>query len=342
MTQDLKELNLELERFTRIVNPVIERVLASGVDKRFQPIIKYPVSTGGKRLRPALAIMSCLMTGGKLKDVLYPAAGLEILHNYTLIVDDIIDDGRLRRGKPTCWFKFGQSIAQCIGIDYSAAIFQAANKAKKSVAMSELFARTIKTIVEGEILDILFERSGREVESYVVKNRYRKIKEKDYFEMISKKTSSLMAASCEAGGIIAGAREKELKALRKYGFNLGMVFQITDDILDIFGKEKKFKKKIGKDIEEKKEGNIVILLALKELRPAGRNKLLKIMRKNKVNSRDVRKAMKLIKKTNSRQRAYQLGKRFTLQAKAALEALPQNKWNNTLNCLTEFVFNRER
>lgn len=342
MGQDLKELNLALERFTRAVDPVIERILVSSVNKRFQPIVKYPVSTGGKRLRPALSIMSCLMTGGKLKDALYPAAGLEILHNYTLIIDDIIDDGKLRRGKPTCWFKFGQSIAQCIGIDYSAAIFQAANKAKKPVAMSELFARTIKAIVEGEILDILFERSGREGESYVVKNRYQKIREKDYFEMIGKKTSSLMAASCEAGGIAAGAREKELKALRKYGFNLGMVFQITDDILDIFGKEKKFKKKIGKDIEEKKEGNIVILLTLKELKPASKNKLLKIMKKNKVNPRDVKEAMKLIKKTNSKQKAYQLGKGFTLKAKAALKVLPQNKWNNTLNYLAEFVLNRER
>ena len=112
------ELNLVLAKFRKIVDPVIKRVLISGVDKKFHDIVSYQISTGGKRLRPALAIISCLALGGKIKDVLYPAAGLEILHNYTLIIDDMIDNDQERRGKPTLWSKFGESIAQCVGIDY--------------------------------------------------------------------------------------------------------------------------------------------------------------------------------------------------------------------------------
>jgi len=342
MRQNEKEIDSILVELTKIVDPVIERFLISDVDKKFWPIVKYPASTGGKRLRPALAIISCLLCGGKLKDVISPAAGLEILHNYTLIVDDIIDNGQLRRGKATCWVKFGNSIAQCIGIDYSATIFQTAEKSKNPVIISKLFAKTIKSVVDGEILDVLFERSGREKEPYVVNNRYRKIKEKDYFEMISKKTAALFQASCEVGGISAEANRKKLQALRKYGFNLGMVFQITDDILDIFGQEKKFKKKIGKDIQERKEGNIVILLALNKLSPADKRKSLKIMRKNKINKKDVREAMRLIKKTNSREKAIQLAEKFTEKAKGALKILPQNKWNNNLRDLADFILIREK
>ena len=331
-----------LKKLAKAVEPALEEILVVNTNKKFHPIVKYQALTGGKRLRPALSIISCLMLGGKLKDILYPAAGLEILHNYSLIIDDMIDNSRLRRGKPTTWFKFGNSIAQCVGVYYAASIFLAANKSKKPTFISEALAKTIKTVFDGEILDILFERSGRENEPYVVKNRYRDVTEKDYFEMISKKTAVLFQASCEVGGICAGARNKQLEALRKYGFNYGMTFQITDDILDIFGKEYKFQKKIGGDIEERKEGNAVILCALKELSSVDRKKLLGILRKGKVRKKDIKEAMKLIDKTNSREKAHNMAERFAKKAKDALAVLPQNKWNDILAALVGFSLKREK
>lgn len=339
--QDKEKLNSILTELTKKVDPVMKKTLISGVDKKFQKVVSYQITTGGKRLRPALAIICCKMLGGKIKDVLYAAAGLEILHNYTLIIDDVIDKSTLRRGKLTTWSKFGKSVAECVGVDYSAAIFQAVNKSKAPVLISEFFTNTIKVIIDGEILDILFEKSGRNDESYVMKNRYRKIREKDYFEMIGKKTASLLQTSCEIGGICAGAKEKELTVLRKYGFNIGMAFQITDDILDIFGEEKKFRKKIGRDIIEGKKGNIIILLTLKELNLADRNKFLKIIKKDKISKKDVREAMTLIEKTDSRQNAYQLSESFTEEAKKDLKTLPQNKWNETLRILADFTIKRE-
>ena len=331
-----------LQDLSKAVEPTLEKLLVFNTDKKFQPIIKYQASTGGKRLRPAMSIISCLMLGGELKGIIYPAAGLEILHNYSLIIDDMIDNSRLRRGKPTAWFKFGSSIAQCVGVYYAASVFLAANKSKKPTLISEVLARTIKTVFDGEILDILFERSGREDEPYVVKNRYREITEKDYFEMISKKTAVLFKASCEVGGICAGGRNKQLEALRKYGFHYGMTFQITDDILDIFGEEHKFQKKIGKDIEERKEGNAVILCALKELSPVDRKKLLGILRRGKISKGDIREAMELINKTNSREKAYNMAERFAKKAKDALAVLPQNKWNDILATLVDFTLKREK
>lgn len=293
-------------------------------------------------MRPTLSIISCQMLGGKIKDVLYPAAGLEIMHNYTLIVDDIIDNSLLRRGKPTLWAKFGRSTAQCVGIDYSAAVFQAANKSNNLVKTSELFAKTLKTIAGGEILDILFEQSGRKEEPYAVKNRYYNIVEKDYFKMAGKKTASLFEACCEAGGIAAQAKKKELAALRNYGFNLGIAFQIQDDILDIFGKEKNFGKVIGGDIAERKLGNIVILYALKELKPAGRKRFLRILRKEEIRKSDIKEAVKLIEKTNSREKAEALAKKFIEKAKGQLSYLPQNNWNKLLSQTADFIKERKK
>jgi geranylgeranyl diphosphate synthase type I len=335
------KLNLIFKTITKTIDPVIEELLDFYVDKKFRKIVKYQILTGGKRIRPALIITCCKLLDGRIKDATYPAAGLEILHNYSLIIDDIIDNSNLRRRKPTLWAKFGRTIAQCISVDYTAAAFQAANRSKEPVKISELFAKTMKIVVGGEILDILFERTGREGEPYIVKNRYQKIGEKDYFEMISKKTATLFQTCCQVGGICAKAKERQIEALSNYGFNLGIAFQIKDDILDIFGKERAFGKKIGKDVKERKGGNIVILFALKKLNLANKKKLQKILRKRRINKNDIEEVINLIKKTDAYQKAYQLGKNFIGEAKKNLLLLPQNKWNNILREIADFVMERE-
>jgi len=336
------KLNLILNAISKLVEPAIKKVLTSYVDTKNQEIVKYQVSTGGKKLRPALAIICSQLLGGKLKDVLYPAAGLEILHNYTLLIDDIIDNSNFRRRKPTTWFKFGDSIAQCIGMDYAAAIFQTVNLSKKPVKISELFAKTLKTITDGQILDILFEQQGRKKEFYVVKNRYQNITQKDYLEMISKKTAILFQTCCEIGGLCAGAEKKKITALKKYGFNIGMAFQIRDDILDIFGEKESSFKKIGKDILERKRGNIVLLFALKELSEKEKEKILTIIRKKKIKEKDIKQAVKLINQTNAYQKCYQFGKNFINKAKENLNFLPKNKYNNILREFADFILEREK
>ncbi len=334
------ELKSILNKYSKLVEPVIEKILNSYVDKKHQKIVRYQILTGGKRLRPALAIICCQLLGGKVKDVLPAAAGLEILHNYSLIIDDMINNSNLRREKPTCWFKFGRSIAECVAVDYSAAVFQAANRSKYPVEISEIFAKTTKTIVDGEILDILFEQSERENEKYVIENRYNEITEKDYLGMVSKKTTALIEACCEIGAIVAGAKESERRALKNYDFNLGIAFQIKDDILDIFGKEKEFGKKIGKDIEERKLGNIVIFYTLKELSRKEKEKFLAILRKSKIKNKDIKEGLKLINKTKSKEKSFLLGERYIKEAKESLKNLPQNKWNKLLAEIANFVLER--
>ncbi len=322
-----------LETVGENIKPSLRELLGAYLDKETKNIAYYQIAVGGKRLRPALAIASCLLLGGKMKDVLYPAAGLEILHNNTLIIDDIIDHSLLRRNRPTAWAHFGKSIAECLSLAYSVSFSQAAIKSKEPLKISETFIKAMKMIVEGEILDILFEQSGRQEEPYIIKNRYLKITEKDYFKMIRKKTAFLFQSCCEVGAICSQAKEKEIKALKNYGLKLGIAFQIKDDILDIFG---------GEDIKERKLGNIVILFSLKELPSKDKNKILRIMRKKKIKDSDIKEALQLIKKTNSYEKAYQLGEKYIKRAKENLKILPQNKWNNILSEMADFVIERKK
>ncbi len=337
-----KNLNGVLNKIGKVVDPAIKKILCSNVNKETKKIINYQVEIGGKRLRPSLGILVCLACKGRIKDIVYPAAGLEILHENSLIIDDIIDHSLKRRGKPTCWKKFGRSVAECLSLDYSAAIFESVKHSEKPLLISAIFSKTIKVLIDGEILDILFEQSGRENERYITKHRYKKIDKKDYFRMIKGKTAALAMACCEIGAISASAAPKKIEALKKYGENLGIGFQIADDILDVFADERKFGKKIGKDIEERKLGNIVIYLALQELSLETKRELLSILRKKQIRDKDIKKAISIIKKTKAREKAIGLAETYIKKAKKNLKVLPQNKWTKILEELADFVITRDK
>jgi geranylgeranyl diphosphate synthase, type I len=345
MKKNSNKLKDVLFDFRKTVDPIIKEILTSDVDKERQKIVEYQVSTGGKRLRPALAIICNQLLGGQKKDALYPAAGLEILHNYSLIIDDIIDRSRNRREKPTTWYKLGKATAQCLSIYYAAAIFQAANHSKQPTEISEIFAKTMKIITGGEISDILFEMTERKRESYLEKNRYQTISKKGYLKMIEQKTAILFQSCCQVGALSAGAKKKEIEALKKYGFNLGIAFQIQDDILDIFGEKESHnekRKEIGKDIIERKGGNIVVILALEKLKPKHKKKLNKLMEKEYIKKKEVTQIVEIFKKTGSYEKSQQLGKKFVKKAKKNLASLPQNKWNDILKETADFIIKREK
>ena len=321
-------------------DPILIEELIENTSKKFHPLIKHQIETGGKRIRPSLAIACCHLLGGKTSDVLRPACGLELLHTYSLIVDDIIDNGLFRRNKPTTWAKYGKSIGECIAIFYAASIFQTANTSLKPIEVSALFSKTLKTLIEGEILDILFEREGRREEPYIVEKRPKNISFKQYLEMVAQKTGCLLLACCELGGIMANAKPKEINALREYGINLGVAFQMQDDILDMFGDEKSFGKKIGKDIEERKGGNLVLMMAFKKLSARDKAKIISMMKQEKLIEADKKEVMSLINKTNAKEKSILMARSYAEQAKKALKKLPQNHWNELLSDFVDFVVER--
>lgn len=339
------QLSQKLEKYFQQavyrIEPAIKNFLKEDTSPALKELLFYTIETGGKRLRPALTMLSCQAAGGSPSAAISAAAGLEIIHNYSLIIDDIIDRGLVRRNKPTLWLKYGESIAECLSIDFAASVFQAANHSKFSKQLTKIFAGVLKTIVEGEILDILFERQTRKNEPYITNTRPKFIAEKDYLNMIRKKTASLLGACCQAGAICAKARPTYTEALQKYGYNLGIAFQIQDDILDIFGEEKKVGKKIGKDIEEGKGGNIILLLALQELPKTGRERINRIMRQGKISKKNVNEVIRLLNKTKAQQKANELKNHFVRKAKNELSKVRPNKWTKMLEEVANFVAQRE-
>jgi len=321
------------------VEPAIKELLSVHAGSKFPGGFVYQIDTGGKRLRPALVFLSCRAVGGQDQAALYAAAAVEILHNYSLIIDDMIDHGQVRRGLPTTWKKWGHSMAQCFGVHYAAAIFEGALKTPAPLKATSILTETLQVLLEGEMLDILQERAGRETEALVVQRRYRRVSMNDYLEMASKKTAKLLAASCQLGAVCAHASEAEQKALIEYGYNLGMAFQVRDDILDMFGEEKGFGKKIGKDIEERKGGNAVILFALEELEDLELDRLL---HQENLEETDIKRAIEIISQTKAREKAIKLCQDYTDRAKNALKGLPASPDRDLLADLVDYLMARHK
>ena len=332
------------EGFIRRVDSLVWSLLCDENDSLgLRELLRYSVFSGGKRIRPLLAMLCCRVVGGSDEDVLYAAAGIELLHNYSLIIDDIIDRSVLRRGRPTVWKKFGVSVAQCVAADLAASAFRAAALSKHPVKVVEIFARVMKRAARGEMLDILFEQSGRENESYVVENRFNQVTLDDYFQMVSNKTAAFIEATCEIGGVCADASEEEIEALRRYGYNIGVAFQIRDDILDIFGKAEVTGEEIGKDLRTRKLGNLVILLACEEMMNEDKRRFLSLMRKNEeLTNYELNELIKMVKKTNAEERAMGYGRNFVDNALCALRSLPQNEHVKQLEQIAFFILRREK
>ena len=330
----------ELSAIGSAAEPVMREYILRGASREFAEVLTHQIDAGGKRLRPALVMLSCEAARGSGHEALKAAAAMELVHNYSLIFDDIIDKGDVRRGKPTTRKEFGDAMALLAALHYREAIAQAVNDSPGSAELHRLVSKTVESLVEGERADILYEQAGRQ-EEYVDRHRMREPSWEVYETIILNKTASLMSACAEAGAIVAGASEKMRAALRDYGMFAGEAFQIVDDILDIFGDEAKLGKQVGKDIVEHKLGNAAILLALEELDDQRRNQLLSMLRAADASEGEVSQAIEIIKSTKSRQRAIESAQEKVRSAKLALKPLPDSTAKRRLAELADAFVNRE-
>ncbi len=213
---------------------------------------RHLISAGGKRLRPFLTIKSCEAAGGSVKDAIPFAAAIEILHNFTLVHDDVMDHDEIRRGEPTVHVKYGEPMAILAGDllfskVYQSVIDYAPARMTASDVLSALRKMTdgIIALCEGQALDISFPDATD-------------VSEDDYLFMIGAKTSALFKVSAEVGAIAAGASSNTVEALANFAWDAGIAFQIVDDILGITAKESTLGKPIGSDIREGKKTIIMI------------------------------------------------------------------------------------
>ena len=222
----------------------------------------YFLQIGGKRLRPALLLLCTELFGGQYQAALDVALATEYFHNFTLIHDDIMDNAPLRRGFQTIHEKYSLTTGILSGDVLMIHAYQCLSKVdekyfKKSF---DIFTKTAIEVCEGQQMDINFEQTVN-------------ITHQDYLEMIKLKTAVLLAASMQIGAIIGGADDKDAEAMYQYGLNLGIAFQIQDDILDCFGKPEQTGKQQGGDIIQNKK----TLLLLEAIRRSGQNNDNKII-----------------------------------------------------------------
>lgn len=199
--------------------------------------IAYALDAGGKRIRPTLVLMAAQLFGLDPKDVLKPAAAMEVLHNFTLLHDDVMDNADTRRSRMTVHKKWNINTAILSGdamlIEAYRYIVDVPDDKLRKVM--ELFSQTALEVCEGQQYDVDFE-SSTDVTS------------EEYFNMIRLKTAVLLAACLKLGAILGNATEEDAQALYDFGIAIGIAFQLKDDYLDVYGDEKTFGKKIGGDI----------------------------------------------------------------------------------------------
>ncbi len=248
--------------------------------------VKYLLESGGKRLRPIIALNVSELLGGKIFDTLPAAAALEIFHNFTLAHDDIMDNSMLRRGKKTINSKWDNNTGILSGDVMLIISYEVLNQYQDSkyIHLSKKLTEISRLVCEGQQADM----------DFASKNG---ITENEYFEMIKNKTAVLIGCSFMFGAIVAEANDLNTNLLYEIGLNLGIAFQLEDDLLDCFGDQEKFGKKIGGDITEKKK-TLLYLFTKSNLEPKKKLEFENIFNSNEIAESEKINSIKLFYETS--------------------------------------------
>ncbi|MBE7443162.1 MAG: polyprenyl synthetase family protein [Flavobacteriales bacterium] len=278
--------------------------------------IKYSLELGGKRLRPALLLLANDLFGGKTEEAINAALAIEIFHNFTLLHDDIMDNAPLRRNQPTVFKKWNANIAILSGdVMFVESIqFLAKSNPKYLSEILNIFNLTAIEVCEGQQLDMNFETLDT-------------VSIDDYLNMIELKTAVLLASSLKIGAILADASKEDANHIYEFGKNLGVAFQLMDDILDLYGNPEKFGKQIGGDVIANKK--TYLLLKAKELAKDNLKKELDFCLTSAVLDKEtkVKRVAKIFDSLKIKQRAEEEMNLFYNSALAHLDSVnaPQEK-----------------
>jgi geranylgeranyl diphosphate synthase type II len=241
-----------IEQLQNLVNKAIADTKYTEQPAELYEPISYLMQLGGKRMRPVLVLISTELFGGNILKALDAAIGIELFHNFTLMHDDIMDKAPLRRGKPTVHAKWNESAAILSGDVMFVEAYKLMIKVDDAILREVLaiFSDTASGVCQGQQADMNFEKIDD-------------VSLTEYLEMIRQKTAVLLAGSMQIGALIGGAAKEQAKLLYEFGENLGLAFQLQDDILDVYGNPEKFGKQVGGDILSNKK--TFMLIKAKEL-----------------------------------------------------------------------------
>jgi geranylgeranyl pyrophosphate synthase len=316
-----------------IIDNELEKLLHGREPQRnFYSAMKYGLSSGGKRIRPALCLVVHEGFHGEWKEALPFALALEIIHNMTLVHDDIMDGDRTRRDQDSIWVKYGVPHGINIGDGmYSLALSQiteADYPPLTKALLLELANSTALQIFEGQAMDVDLREFNQATEEV-------------YLQSVRQKTGVLIAAAVTGGAIIAKSSKEEQNALSDYGINIGMAFQIRDDIIDLTeGKGRGGE--IGCDIKEGKK-SLITIHALSNAGEEEKKKLLEILQqeREKTTQAEVEWVISLYKKLNSIEYAQSLSEKLVKEALQSIGILQKENLRRTLEDLAHFIVRRK-
>ncbi|MHB8906195.1 MAG: polyprenyl synthetase family protein [Melioribacteraceae bacterium] len=321
--KSLSEINHTIENELKEFNKLFSQALKSKV-ALLELITRYLHRQKGKKIRPLLVLLSSNVCGG-IKERSYRGAALvEMLHTATLVHDDVVDNAETRRSFPSINAVWKNKIAVLMG-DYllSRGLMLAVDG--NDFDFLRVITNTVKRMSEGELLQIN-------------KTRKLNIDEETYFRIISDKTASLLSTCCEIGARASTEEMEKIYAMRDFGENLGIAFQIRDDILDYIGTKKIFGKPLGGDIKEKKI-TLPLIYALKQSPKEENKKIIRLI-KNGAKKSDVDEVISFVKKYDGISYADKVAAEYTNRALNSLKIFDESESRNALESLVSFVVER--
>lgn len=325
-----KAINQQLNKLRNIFEEKLSNIFVNKLPKSIYEPANYVLDGSGKRIRPLLVFLSNKIVGGNYSDVYNAAIAVELLHNFTLVHDDIMDNSDLRRGKLTVHKKYDTNTAILVGDSLLAMAYKFLFKdlKKKSKDIISSFTKGLVEVCEGQGYDKEFE----------IRND---VTLKEYLLMIKKKTAAMIEMACNVGASIGGGNKKEIKALSDFGLNIGMAFQINDDLLDIIGKEEEFGKNIGCDLLEGKK-TFLFLKALEKAQGQQTNYLNKVMINKGIKPDEINFYKNLYYELNVIDDAKNKIKFYTENAIKNLDIFKNTKEKNILIYLSQSLLERNK
>ncbi len=321
-----------LEQAQDLISEAVKNLKFTNEPVELYEPIHYVFSTGGKRIRPVMTIMSANLFTEDIEKAIKPALGLEIFHNFTLLHDDIMDEADVRRNAPTVHKKWNQNIAILSGDVMAILAYEYITSCRheKLPDVIRVFNTTARQVCEGQQYDM----------NYETKNQ---VSVDDYLKMIEMKTSVLLAGCMEIGAIIGGAGERDAKLLSAFGRDIGMAFQIQDDLLDTYGKQEVFGKEIGGDIVSNKK-TYLLIKAIENADSKQREALLKLFSLKTGNAEEkIRATKEIFNEMKIKDLTWELALKYFEDASKNLEKVnvPDEK-KKGLRHMADLLLSREK
>ena len=308
------------------VEAEIRRELGSPVTL-IQEMGGYIAGAGGKRLRPILLLLAARLAGYRGPRGVRLACVVELLHTATLIHDDVVDQAPLRRGRPSANRRWGDDASLLVGDHLYSKSFAALVRDNDRAVM-ETLARSTVSMTEADVFQLELKRSGTTSEA-------------DYLRIITHKTASFISACCRIGALLGGSPPTLIEALTRYGLDIGVAFQISDDSLDFVADQDRLGKAIGADLREGKR-TLPLIAMLERARPAELERVRALLRHRTLEPAELEEIRHLVLEHEGVEYARARAQAYAQAAKADLEPFPPSEARDTLGLVADFVVDRDR